>query len=299
MESELGKRYSACDGSINIIQPLMRSETPRNSLILSDTIDELKSHNLNVLHELLSRVTHTTNGKYRKEHFSPTDVRAKRQKDQRVALVNKVSTLTEGSDYKMLLEEAMEELDRQQEISNAEMESLRTTLTDTESMYYDAESDKANLENTQIMLTAKVEHLESIFEGKDVGIPALVKGKALDLYEDEILGILVDVLKPAYDSAKQFSRRKDILEDLLVHNTPSELKNQFFEELKIELRDYRSLTPKLKEILATVNIEVETDGSHNKAKFIKEERYGVTFAKTASDSHAGKNNVAIIKDNLF
>jgi len=74
---------------------------------------------------------------------------------------------------------------------------------------------------------------------------------------------------------------------------------QFFEELKKELKDYRSLTPKLREIFALTNIEVVTDGSHNKAKFIDEERYSVTFAKTASDSHAGKNNVATIRDNLF
>ncbi|MDN4725744.1 hypothetical protein QYZ40_12085 [Vibrio parahaemolyticus] len=47
------------------------------------------------------------------------------------------------------------------------------------------------------------------------------------------------------------------------------------------------------------NIEVVTDGNHNKAKFVGDERYSVTFAKTASDSHAGKNNVSTIRDNLF
>lgn len=299
MESELGQRYSAWDGAVNIIQPLHGGETPRNKLVLSDTIEQWKVDNVHILHELLSLVTHTTNGIYRKEHFSPTDVRAKRQKDYRLALIQKVESLTDDSEYKDLLEEAMIELDRMQEASSAEIENLRTTLTDTESMYYEAESDKALLENSLLMFRAKVEHLETCFDGNSTGIPALVKGKELDLYEGEITGILVDIVKPAYDSAKQFSRRKDILKDILDHNSQSEHKIQFFEELKIELKDYRSLTPKLKEIFSKANIEVVTDGSHNKAKFIGEERYGVTFAKTASDAHAGKNNIATIKDNLF
>lgn len=299
VESELTKRYSVWDGAVNIVQPLFGNDDPRNFLVLSDQIDTWKQNNIHVLHELLSLVTHSTNGKYRKEHFSPTDVRAKRQKDQRIALTSKVSALTEDSDYKELLDEAMQELDRQQEASNAEIEKLTTNLSDTESMYYDAESDKEALENILLGLRAKLEHLESRFNSKDSRVPALVKGAENDLYEDEILNILLDVLKPAYDSAKQFSRRRDVLQDLIKHNTPNPLKAEFFEELKKELKDYRSLTPKLREILALANIEVVTDGSHNKAKFIGDERYGVTFAKTASDSHAGKNNVATIRDNLF
>ncbi|MBF4302850.1 hypothetical protein, partial [Vibrio anguillarum] len=118
-------------------------------------------------------------------------------------------------------------------------------------------------------------------------------------YDGEILNILLDILKPAYESAKQYSRRKDVLLDIIEHNKSSELKEQFFDELKKELKDYRSLTPKLREIFAMANIEVITDGSHNKAKFISEERYSVTFAKTASDAHAGRNNVSTIRDNLF
>ncbi|YCO01528.1 hypothetical protein ACB087_01115 [Vibrio sp. VNB-15] len=299
MESVLTKRYSAWGGAVNIVRPLFGGEVPRNSLILSEQIDNWKRDGVHILHELLSLVTHTTNGRYRKEHFSPTDVRAKRQKDQRIALTRKVSSLTEDSDYKQLLEEAMQELDRQQETSNAEIEKLTTNLTDTESMYFDAETDKEELENKLLILRAKVEHLETRFEGKDLGLPALSLGKESDLYKGEILNILLDTLKPAYESAKQYSRRKDVLLDIIKHNEVSELKEQFFEELKKELKDYRSLTPKLREVFAMANIEVVTEGSHNKAKFIGEERYGVTFAKTASDSHAGKNNVAIIRDNLF
>lgn len=299
MESVLTKRYSAWDGAINIVQPLFGGEVPRNTLTLSDQIESWKKEDINILHELLSLVTHTTNRKYRKNHFSPTDVRAKRQKDQRIALTKKVSSLTEDSDYKQLLEEAMLELDRQQEASNADIEKLTTDLTDIESMYNDAESDKEELENNLLILRAKIEHLETRFEGQGGEIPIINMGKERELYKGEILNILIDTLKPAYASAKQYSRRQHVLLDIIEHNKTSGLKTKFFEELKKELKDYRSLTPKLREVFAMMNIEVVTDGSHNKAKFIDEERYGVTFAKTASDSHAGKNNVTTIRDNMF
>lgn len=299
IESELGQRYSAWDGAINIINPLHGGETPRNKLILSGLIDSWRDENIHVLHELLSLVTHTTNGKYRKEHFSPTDVRAKRQKDHRIALINKVENLADDSDYKLLLKEAMDELETQQETSSAELETLRVTLTDTESMFYEAESDKAQLENKAMLLESKVSHLEGRLDGKSSGVPVLVKSSEVDLYDGEIRGILIDILKPAFDSAKQFSRKSDILKDIIDSNEQSNIKTQMFDELKIELKDYRSLTPKLREIFASANIEVLTDGSHNKAKFISDERYSVTFAKTASDTHAGRNNLSTIKDNLF
>lgn len=234
-ESELTKRYSVWDGAVNIVQPLFGSDEPRNFLILSDQIDTWKQNDIHILHELLSLVTHSTNGKYRKEHFSPTDVRAKRQKDQRITLTQKVSSLTDDSDYKQLLDEAMLELDRQQEASNAEVEKLTTNLTDTESMYYDAESDKEELENKLLVLRAKLEHFESRLGGQDTGLSALAKGVENDLYEGEIINILLEALKPAYDSAKQFSRRKDVLQDIIKHNEPSTLKSVFLMNLKKSL----------------------------------------------------------------
>lgn len=299
IELELGQRYSAWDGAINIINPLHGGETPRNKLILSDTIDDWSVNAIHVLHELLSLVTHTTNGKYRKEHFSPTDVRAKRQKDHRISLINKVENLADDSDYKVLLEEAMEELELQQETSNAELETLRITLTDAESMFYEAESDKALIENKAMQLEAKVTYLEGRLDGKPSGVPVLIKKNEVDLYDGEITGILIDILKSSFASAKQYTRKKDILKDIIESNEQSTIKNKMLEDLKVELRNYRSLTPKLRAILSSVNIEVIVDGNHNKAKFIHDERYSVTFAKTASDALAGRNNLSIIKENLF
>lgn len=299
MERELTRRYSAWDGAINIIQPLFGGREPRNSLILSEQINLWWKNKVNVLYELLSIVTHSTNKTYRKEHFSPTDVRAKRQKDQRIALINKISLLSDDSDYKQALEEAMKELESQLDVSNAEIDKLTNAVAAADSLYYDSESSRQELDNMLIALNAKIECYDNLFKTQSVGEPALIKGNEKDLYLGEIKNILIDAIKKQLDSAKNHSRRKDVLKDIIDHNPTSELKSKFFDELKKELKDYKSLTPKLREIFAITNIEVISDGNHNKAQFVGESRYKVTFAKTASDSHAGRNNITIIRDNLF
>jgi len=299
MESELSRRYSAWDGAINIIYPINEADTPRNKLVLSETIDSWHSDKVNILHELLSLITHTTNGRNRKEHFSPTDVRAKRQKDQRVSLLQKISGMSEGGDYKPALDEALSELQIFQEVANEQIEHLRSNLSDTESMYYEAEASKADLENKKIMLEAQLERLQEQLNKPSTSLPALTRGSESDLYDGEIEGILIDIIRPAYNSAKQHSRRKHILKDILDSNSESQAKASMLDELKVELKDYRSLSTKLREIFSQVNIEVITDGSHNKAKFIQDERYSFSFAKSASDVNAGRNNYASIKDTFF
>ncbi len=299
MESELSQRYSAWDGAINIIQPVYLGSTPRNTLLLSANIDNWEKNGLNVLHEILSLVTHSTNGRYRRDHFSPTDVRAKRQKDQRLKLIDKVSSLKEDKDYKELLNEAMNELDNQQENSISELEDLRAKLIDAESMYYEAESEKATLENDKIISDAKIAHLNNLIENKEIVRTALRMGSEKNLYDGEISGILLDAIISASESAKRYSRRADVLADIITHNSQPEIKENLFEELKILLRDYRSLTPKLREAFSKAKIEIIEDRNHNKAKFTDDERYSVTFAKTASDTHAGMNNLSTIRENLF
>lgn len=299
MENELSRRYSAWDGAINIIYPINEADTPRNKLVLSEVIDSWYADKVNILHEILSLITHTTNGRNRKVHFSPTDVRAKRQKDQRVSLLEKISGMSEGGDYKPALDEALAELQIFQEVANEQIENLRSTLSDTESMYYESEASKADLENTKLMLEAQLEHLQEQIKNPRTSIPALIRGSESDLYDGEIEGLLIDIIRPAYNDAKKHSRRKHILKDILDSNSESLAKVGMLDELKVELKDYRSLNTKLREIFSQVNIEVITDGSHNKAKFIQDERYSFSFAKSASDVNAGRNNYASIKETFF
>jgi len=147
MERALGRRYSAWSGAINVIFPIRnRSVCPRR-LLLAEYLGELKSKNKYLIGELLSVITHTTNGYRKRLHFSPADVRAKRQKDQREFLKQKYSELQQSGDYEELLNEAFEQIDsydstiealkdeHQQivdsfEMQKLELEELNETLTE-------------------------------------------------------------------------------------------------------------------------------------------------------------------------
>lgn len=111
MERILGRRYSAWGGAINVIFPIRnRSICPRR-LLLTEYLEELKSNNQYLIGEILSIITHTTNGHRKRIHFSPTDVRAKRQKDHREFLKQKYRELQQSGDYEELLNEAFEQID--------------------------------------------------------------------------------------------------------------------------------------------------------------------------------------------
>lgn len=111
MERILGRRYSAWGGAINVIFPIgTRTICPRR-LLLVENLEELKNSNRNIIGEILSIITHTTNGHRKRIHFSPTDVRAKRQKDHREFLRKKYSELKQSGNYEELLNEAFEQID--------------------------------------------------------------------------------------------------------------------------------------------------------------------------------------------
>lgn len=111
MERTLGRRYSAWGGAINVIFPIgNRAACPRK-LLLVDNLIERKNNGKYLVGELLSIITHTTNGYRKRLHFSPADVRAKRQKDQREFLKQKYRELQQTGDYEELLNEAFEQID--------------------------------------------------------------------------------------------------------------------------------------------------------------------------------------------
>lgn len=62
LETVLGQRYSVWDGAINIIFPLLNREICHNKLISKQKLIELSISGTTIHHELLSLITHNTNG---------------------------------------------------------------------------------------------------------------------------------------------------------------------------------------------------------------------------------------------
>lgn len=149
MERALGRRYSAWGGAINVIFPIRnRSVCPRR-LLLVEHLVELKSNDKYLIGELLSIITHTTNGYRKRLHFSPADVRAKRQKDHREFLKQKYSELQQSGDYEELLNEAFEQIDS--------YDSTIEALKDEHQQIVDSfEMEKMELEDTNEALTEEI-----------------------------------------------------------------------------------------------------------------------------------------------
>jgi len=119
----LGQTYSAWDGAINIIFPYIACKGfCYTNLIRRPELEELRQEGCNLLYDILARVTHSTNWLKRRQHFSPVDVRAKRQKDYLLFLQEQAK---ENGDYKGLFELACQDMEKlAQEKQAAENEAL-------------------------------------------------------------------------------------------------------------------------------------------------------------------------------
>lgn len=111
MQKELGSNYSAWDGAVNIIS---HSDSHKGyyytDLMRSPELEDLQDQGHNLLYEILARVTHSTNWAKRRQHFSPSDVRAKRQKDYLLFLREQIE---QGKDNKETLEQLLIDADKE------------------------------------------------------------------------------------------------------------------------------------------------------------------------------------------
>lgn len=295
LEEELGKEYSCWGGAVNIIYPRLGRTQIGTYLILPNVIDTWIENKSTAEHELLSLVTHSTNRHYRKKHFSPTDVRAKRQKDQRLLLKEQIERLQDGDDC-IPLEQFISEIDSIQQGHEDEIKSMNDKVNIAEAMSYEAFDECEVLKNKLVEVEAELDTYKGVDGSK---VPLLCKGEENDLFEGELTYHALSAIVRAVEESKENSRRNHVLRDLLAANTLNEEIETNKATLKQLLSSYKALTNDIKDALGNFNIEVETDSGHHKAKFINDERYTVTFSKTPSCGRAGKNINTDINKEFF
>lgn len=296
LEAELTRKFSAWDGAINIIFPPHNKIGIRNKLLLSEHLERMLQNGTNINSEILSIVTHTSNGFKKKLHFSPSDVRAKRQKDLRIKLKDEFNNTVENSEYQKLAEEAFLQLEEQEKLFDQEKESLKKTTDDHEItiLELNEELDEAKKENTLLNM-----RLNGLGNSKTIGTPLLTRGDEKDKYEDEINEIIIDALQKQLENTKEFSRRYDILSDVILNNTSTGKREEILQEIDSLFLSYSGITQKITSELKRMGLEVSDDGNHNKLKFINDQRYKMTFSKSPSDRRAGANIIKQIKQELF
>ena len=227
MERTLGRKYSAWGGAINIIFPPYKKNSCATHLLLNNDIKSLLESKINLNHHILSIITHKTNAIKNKAHFSPVDVRSKRQKDYQASLKEKFNALEESNDFKELAEEAFTQLEEQSNVIDNINEEHQKKVLALEALYFgsleelDAAQQELNSKEFKIndlkgLIQQLTSNSKSGLQNENISKEELVNCLALDLYPEQCLRIISDfipervtILESAYKSAKEMGRFKN------------------------------------------------------------------------------------------
>lgn len=143
-------------------------------------------------------------------------------------------------------------------------------------------------------LTGERTRLEALLRNNQQKRPVqggitISSGDEEDYYDNEILGIIIDALTDYKDRVHSNSRRQHIIESLLSANPLERNSEASIREIKEGLRGYRSMTPKIKEILERHGFDIIDDRRHFKITYQSDERYTYTLPKSGSDHRGGLN----------
>lgn len=161
MERAIGRKYSAWGGAINIIYPSKGRDFCRNKLYLIDELESLRSGGLNVNLDILSRITHYSNGYKKRQHFSPHDVRAKRASDYRKYLKERYQKAKDDGDQYELLEEAFQQIDEHDQIIEEMKETYQKELEAAQQETLDALEESGEKDSELWRLKSKLLALEA------------------------------------------------------------------------------------------------------------------------------------------
>jgi hypothetical protein len=296
-EEALSRQYATWDGAVNIIYPSYGRDYCNNKLLINSVIKELMSSGTHVLQSILSFITHTTNGFNKKRHFSPTDVRAKRQKDLRTKLKARFNDLSDNNEYQQLAEDAFSQLEEQENVIEQLKERHQSDMEEQliSCIEIQDQLDKINIEIN--VLQMRFDELQKNTSKK--GDAILVYGEEPEFYSGEFTDIAFDAIRSHLEDAAQNSRRQHVLTDILKYNEVDGTRASYLQLCKSLFNNYDGMTPKIRSELKTMNLEVIEIGTHNHIKFIGDDRYQVACAKTPSDKRVGSNIVRDIKAALL
>lgn len=119
----------------------------------------------------------------------------------------------------------------------------------------------------------------------------LVRGDEGDLYPNEIVDCLLDVLEREIRGTSPRSRKHDILQSILLTNTRTGLPARDVREtLKGVFRGYTRWTPQIQADLQKLGFVIAEDtNKHIKLRYHGDPRYTLTLSCTPSDRRAGVN----------
>jgi hypothetical protein len=146
-------------------------------------------------------------------------------------------------------------------------------------------------------LTAEIRRLSAATHSSATGL--IQRGNEQDLYQHEIVDIIIDALTDASRVARDGSRRQHVLQDLIKANLASGARQAIQEEIKTLFKTYQGMDTKTRNALARMGFDLTEEGKHYKAVYQGDGRYTFSLSKTSSDHRSGKNLASDINNALF
>ncbi len=127
----------------------------------------------------------------------------------------------------------------------------------------------------------------------------VLNGAENDLYQAERLAIIIDALSAARDAAEAYSRRKDVLVDLIEQNSQDGERETILAAMKSMLKSYKSMSSSDRRTLENIGFSITEEGKHYKLTFRDDQRYSFTLSKTGSDFRGGLNAFSDLRRRMF
>lgn len=155
----------------------------------------------------------------------------------------------------------------------------------------------AEVEEDNARLNAEIRRLSVATQSAASGL--IQRGTEQDLYQHEIVDIIIDALTDANRAAREGSRRQHVLQDLIKANSRSGVRQALEDDIKALFKTYQDMDARTRNALARLGFDLTEEGKHYKAVFQGDGRYTFSLSKTSSDHRAGKNLASDIKNMLF
>ena len=110
------------------------------------------------------------------------------------------------------------------------------------------------------------------------------------MYDQEILGIVLDALADARKYVPPDSRRHHVLQSIVGANPlPHRTANAHRDALKNLLRGTSTLDARIRRGLESMGFRISNGGKHYKLVYQEDDRYTYTLPKSGSDHRGGLN----------
>ncbi|MEG9731268.1 hypothetical protein [Enterobacter asburiae] len=166
------------------------------------------------------------------------------------------------------------------------------------------EVENASLHDEVKELGSKIQHLESRI--RSLTEKAAVQGDLKinigvedDLFSDEIMDIILTVLKRSLSTMHEKSRFHDVIKSVIDANESHGLIESHDKDLKQAMIGYRSMTPKLQATLEKIGFSINDEGKHLKLTYQDDPRYTYVLPKTGSDRRGSLNAYSDITNIVF